>query len=128
MSFDLPSFKKFGVVPVIEMYRQAAIRAQKAKAWDEARAWAQRGIEVYADHAARSEVVDDLHKRLAYAIEKATGRATAKRAAPRSARVRTAAPTVEQLVCRSCSSTFERERTRGRKPTLCPSCRDPARA
>ena len=119
--------EKFGVVPVIEMYRQAAIRAQKAKAWEEARAWAQRGIEVYGDHAARSEVVDDLRKRLAYAIDKATGRSEARSAAPRSARVRTAVPTVEQLVCRSCGSTFERQRIRGRKPTLCPSCRGPAR-
>jgi hypothetical protein len=44
---------KFGVIPVIEMYRQAVIRCQKAKLWQAAREWAERGIAVYSDKAAR---------------------------------------------------------------------------
>jgi predicted Zn-ribbon and HTH transcriptional regulator len=48
------------------------------------------------------------------------------RAAPRSTSQKGAGePVLELLVCRSCGSSFERVRTRGRKPTLCPSCRGP---
>jgi hypothetical protein len=117
---------KFGAVPVIEMYRQAAIRAQKAKAWDDAQRWAERGIAVYGDQAARPEVVDDLRKRLAYAAAKMSRGDAPSRAAPRSTSQKGAGePVLELLVCRSCGSSFERVRTRGRKPTLCPSCRGP---
>jgi hypothetical protein len=62
--------EKFGIVPVIELYRQAAIRCQKAKAWESARIWAERGLSVYGDQCARPEVVEDLHKRVAYAEAK----------------------------------------------------------
>lgn len=62
--------EKFGVVPVIEVYRQAAIRWQKAKVWESARNWAERGLSVNGNQCARLEVVDDLHKRLAYAEAK----------------------------------------------------------
>jgi hypothetical protein len=65
---------KFGVVPVIGMYRQAAVRCQKAKDWQAARDWAQRGIKVYGEQAARAEVVEDLHKRVAHATGKIGGR------------------------------------------------------
>ena len=63
-------FDKFGVVPVIDTYRQAVIRCQKAKDWTTMREWAERGITVYGQNAARPEVVEDLHKRLAYAMAK----------------------------------------------------------
>ena len=66
---DAP-LEKFGSIPVIELYRQAAIRCQKAKAWELARTWAERGLSVYGDQCARPEVVDDLHKRVAYAEAK----------------------------------------------------------
>jgi hypothetical protein len=58
---------KFGPVPVIDLYRQAAIRCQKARDWDRMRTWADRGLAVYRSHAARPEAVADLHKRLALA-------------------------------------------------------------
>jgi hypothetical protein len=61
---------KFARMPVIEMYRQASIRCEKAKQWEDARDWAQRGLDIYGDQAARPEVVDDLHKRLAHAMTK----------------------------------------------------------
>lgn len=65
-------FEKFAKVPVLDTYRQAAIRAQKARSWDAVERWAQRGIDVYGTHAARPEAVDDLRKRLALAARKLT--------------------------------------------------------
>jgi hypothetical protein len=116
---------KFGVVPVIEMYRQASIRCHKAKQWQAARKWAQRGLDVYRDQAARPEVVDDLHKRLAHAAAKIEAPAQPQERRPRPVTVAaaTAAPTTETLICGSCGATFERQRTRGRKPKTCPTCR-----
>ncbi len=116
---------KFGVVPVIELYRQASIRCQKAKQWEAARAWAQRGLDVYGDQAARPEVVDDLQKRIAHAVAKTEAAARPKGRTPRAVSASTASrqPHVETLVCVSCGATLERERTRGRKPKICPSCR-----
>jgi HIRAN domain len=116
---------KFGVVPVIEMYRQASIRCHKANHWEAAREWAQRGLDVYGDQAARPEVVDDLHKRLAHAAAKieAPARPQERRPRPVAVAAATAAHTTETLICGSCGTTFERERTRGRKPKNCPTCR-----
>jgi hypothetical protein len=117
---------KFGVIPVIDMYRQAAVRWQKAKGWQAMRDWAQRGISVHGEHAARPEAVEDLHKRLGYAIAKidAAGRPKARK--PRATTVTTTRATggaVETLICESCGTAFERVRTRGRKPRTCPMCR-----
>ncbi len=116
---------KFGVIPVIEMYRQAAVRCQKAKGWQAMRDWAQRGISVYGEHAARPEAVEDLHKRLGYAMAKidAVGQPKPRRARAATMTRSSAGGEVELLVCASCGTTFERVRTRGRKPRLCPACR-----
>jgi tetratricopeptide (TPR) repeat protein len=57
--------QKFGMVPLLETYRQMAIRHQKAKNWAEALRWAERGLELYGQNAARSEAVEDLVKRVA---------------------------------------------------------------
>jgi hypothetical protein len=121
-------FEKFGRIPVLDTYRQAAIRCQKARDWATMRNWAERGLSIYRDQAARQEFVVDLEKRLAYATAKfetaskprPPRRATAAPAAIGSV-VR--APVLETLVCTNCGQTFERERTRGRKPHTCPSCR-----
>jgi hypothetical protein len=117
--------EKFSAVPVIEMYRQAVIRAQKAKLWESARDWAERGITVYGDSAARPEVVEDLRKRIAYATAKIEAAQRPRPQRPRRATVETAhrATEVETLVCASCGTTFERLRSRGRKPKTCPACR-----
>jgi rubrerythrin len=116
--------EKFDAVPVIEMYRQAAIRFQKAKLWEVARDWANRGIAMYGDDAARPEVVEDLRKRVEYATAKIDARGTD----PRRSRVETVTFHVdgvvfETLICTECGSQFRRERTKGSKPRKCPSCR-----
>jgi hypothetical protein len=55
--------EKFGVVPLLVTYRQAAIRHQKAKDVVQALWWAERGIALYQDNPAKSEMLLDLHKR-----------------------------------------------------------------
>ncbi len=120
-------FDKFGVVPVIDMYRQAAVRCQKAKDWPAMRDWAERGIRVYGEEAARPEAVEDLHKRASYATAKIEAGDRPK--PPRAATVRmtsTPGAEVETLVCASCGTNFERLRMRGRKPRTCPACRGQA--
>jgi hypothetical protein len=90
------------------------------------RDWAQRGISVYGEHAARPEAVEDLHKRLGYAAAKIDAAGRPKPRRPRVATVMTrsaAGGEIEALVCASCGATFERVRTRGRKPRVCPACR-----
>jgi hypothetical protein len=51
---------KFGKVPLLETYRQMAIRQQKAKEWSEVPWWAERGLALYAQSAAHPEAVNDL--------------------------------------------------------------------
>jgi predicted Zn-ribbon and HTH transcriptional regulator len=117
-------FTKFGKVPVIETYRQAAIRCQKAKDWPAVRDWAERGINVYGKDAARPEVIEDLRKRLALALAKIEAAANPQPRRRSSSRASTATETViETLVCSRCGLSFQRIRSRGRKPNLCPDCR-----
>lgn len=61
--------KEFGTLPIIPMYRQASIRWQKAKGWQAAREWAERGIAFYGTDA-RPDIVEDLRKRSANAQAK----------------------------------------------------------
>lgn len=115
---------KFGCIPLIDMYRQAAIRYQRTKDWDRVREWAERGLAVYGNDVVRPEFVEDLHKRVAYAEAKIQAAANPRPRKPHGSTVTVArAPIVEELVCSSCGTTFSRERTRGRKPKLCPACR-----
>lgn len=121
-------FEKFGKIPLVDTYRQAAIRCQKAKNWTAMREWAERGINIYGEHAARPEAVEDLRKRLGYATAKIEAANKPRR--PRSAKavvISTATISgtgeVESLVCVECGVSFERMRTRGRKPRSCPTCR-----
>jgi hypothetical protein len=51
-----------------------AIRQQKAKNWAEALHWANRGIHLYGNHAARPEAVEDLRKRSAAYTAKLRGK------------------------------------------------------
>lgn len=121
---------KFGSIPMIEMYRQAAIRCQKARDWPSMRSWTQRGLTAYGTDAARPEAVEDLHKRLAYADSKLTAGSTPRPPRPvaqtTSTTSATAEPVLETLVCSNCGAAFQRIRSRGRKPHRCPDCRDTA--
>jgi hypothetical protein len=116
---------KFGVIPVIEMSRQAVIRCQKAKLWRAARDWAECGVAIYGDNPARPEVVQDLHKRIAYATAKIDSAQQPRPRKPRGASVTKSrtVPEGETFICTSCGERFERIRTRGRKPKSCPTCR-----
>jgi HIRAN domain len=123
--------EKLGEVPLIDMYRQAAVRCQKARNWETMRSWAERGITVYGADAARPEAVADLQKRLGYANAKIEAASAPKPPRPRRVAVRTAPlrtggeidGAIETLLCTQCGAAFQRLRTRGRKPHACPACR-----
>ena len=112
---------RFGAVPLIDTYRQAAIRYQKTKLWTAAREWAQRGIDLYGDQAVRPEAVEDLRHRVIYATTKLeqSSRPQTRRSVP----VAAGSLRLETLICAECGRTFERLVTRGRKPRTCPTCR-----
>lgn len=54
-----------GQVPLLETYRQMAIRQQKAHNYSQALWWAERGIALYGNDCARPEAVEDLRSRAA---------------------------------------------------------------
>jgi tetratricopeptide (TPR) repeat protein len=125
---------KWDKVPLLETYRQMAIRQQKKKDWQACLEWADRGLSLYGADAAREDAVEDLLKRRHRAEEKL---AAVQRPKPSKASVPTpgsaqpvpavvlerAAAEIEVLVCVDCGSSFERLVVRGRKPRLCPGCR-----
>jgi len=113
---------KFGSVPVLDTYRQMTIRQQKIKNWTQAISWAQRGLALYGNQAARPEAVDDLRRRLAaYQAKLAVGSSSASAAV--SARRPAPGNGIEVLACTSCGASFERAVVGGRKPKNCPTCR-----
>jgi hypothetical protein len=61
---------KFGKVPVLDTYRQMAIRQQKLRDWNACIWWAERGLALYGDRAARQDAVEDLLKRRNRALSK----------------------------------------------------------
>jgi hypothetical protein len=117
--------ERFGGVPMLLTYRQAAIRCQKARRWEDAGARAQRGIDLYGGQPLRPEALDDLRHRVEYVTAKL---ATAPRQRQRSAiTVPANGLRTETLTCLECGESFERLIMRGRKPMRCPHCagRDP---
>lgn len=56
---------RWGRVPILETYRQMAIRQQKAHNFEQALRWAERGLAIYQDHCAWPEAVEDLRQRAA---------------------------------------------------------------
>jgi len=54
---------QWGFVPTLTTYRQMAIRQQKAKNFEHALWWAERGIAIYGDKAQWPDQVEDLRKR-----------------------------------------------------------------
>jgi len=113
---------RYGAVPLIEMYRQASIRYQKAKLWGSAQEWAQRGVDVYADEPARPEAVEDLRRREMHATSKLEEPSRPRRK-PTTRPVATGELQTETLICADCGAAFERVIVRGRKPRTCPGCR-----
>lgn len=114
---------KWGHVPVLDTYRQMAIRQQKAENFTQALWWAERGIILYGNDAARPEAVDDLRQRAATYATKITAISSPHELKPPPLQQ----PEVETLTCIACGRTFQRPRVRGRKPVHCPDCRpDPA--
>jgi hypothetical protein len=133
---------KWGKIPLLDTYRQMAIRQQKKKDWEACKWWAERGLALYGQRAAREEVVEDLIKRRNRAVAKLEAAARPGRQvpleSPRTVIVATSQPggtpgttesdaELEVLVCLECGRHFERMRVRGRKPTLCPTCRSSAK-
>lgn len=112
---------KWGQVPVLELYRQMAIRQQKAKNLGQALWWAERGIAIYGTDCARPEAVEDLQKRADYFRRKLNPQPPQSHPRP----VRSDQAEIEVLICGACGRQFERIRVRGRKPTHCPECRSP---
>jgi hypothetical protein len=54
---------KEGEVPLLDTYRQMAVRQQKKGDWAACRWWADRGLALYSQHRAPREAVDDLVRR-----------------------------------------------------------------
>jgi hypothetical protein len=100
-----------------------AIRQQKVKNWPRAIWWAERGLALYGEQAARAESVDDLRKRLAAYQDKLTAPAKPARKTVSKPRIAPTNTTIEVLVCEACAASFERVVVRGRKPQNCPDCR-----
>ena len=70
-------------MPLLETYRQMAVREQKAKNYEQALWWAERGIAIYGGDCARPEAVEDLRQRAAaYSAKLATRPRPAHRADP----------------------------------------------
>jgi HIRAN domain len=64
---------KWGKVPLLETYRQMAIRKQKQKDWQACLWWSERGLALYGNDPAREEAVEDLLKRRNRALAKIEG-------------------------------------------------------
>jgi tetratricopeptide (TPR) repeat protein len=114
---------KFGRVPLLDTYRQMAIRHQKAKNWDAAIWWAKRGLNLYGQQAARPEAVEDLEKRVAAYETKLSKQSSMVPQITRDTGRTATQGSTETLTCLRCENSFERTVTRGRKPQNCPSCR-----
>lgn len=109
---------KWGRIPWLETYKQMCIRLAKADRLEEALRWAERGIAIYGDSAARPDALEDLIRRAA------TYRARLAPPTPRPVTPQERPqPKSETLDCANCGRTFQRLRTRGRNPTLCVECR-----
>lgn len=126
----------FQGLPLLEVYRQAAIRHQKAHAWEPAIRWAHRGLAVYGVDALDPNSVDDLNVRLGKYQAKLAAERAPKPTPIRRPKVETGPSlpsqqgmeVTEELTCQVCGNPFERIRTRGRKPDRCPDCREAPRS
>ena len=120
---------KWGKLPLLQTYRQAAIRQSKAGNLTGTIEWSERGIAIYGDDAHSQGWVLDLEKRSAQAqtrLDKRSAKASRQPSQPVPEGLKPQTPELlETLTCGACGEQFERIRTRGRKPTACPDCRQP---
>lgn len=118
-------YNKFRCVPLLDTYRQMAVRQQKSHDYSQALWWAQRGLELYGDDAGQDEWVDDLQSRAARYWNKVHSETQAR---PKTGTPgQTSSPETETLVCGICGRSWQRPRARGRKPHQCPDCRETRR-
>jgi len=110
---------KFGTLPLLETYKQASIRHQKSGDLQAALMWAQRGIEIYGDQAARPDDLADLESRVARLDASLKRREPVSRT--RAARPKTPKPP-QLLTCSVCGRQWERLPTTGRPPSRCNDC------
>jgi hypothetical protein len=54
---------KWGLIPWLHTYKQMCIRLAKAKEFEQALWWAERGLGIYGENAGRPDAVEDLRKR-----------------------------------------------------------------
>ena len=54
---------KWGMIPWLHTYKQMCIRLAKAKEFEQALWWAERGLAIYGENAGRPDAVEDLQKR-----------------------------------------------------------------
>lgn len=118
---------KWGALPLLQTYRQAGIRQSKAGNLAGTVDWCERGIAMYGEDAFSQGWVLDLEKRSAQAqtrLDKQTAIASRKASQTKPQAAKAPPPElVENLTCVTCGKDFERIRTRGRKPTACPDCK-----
>jgi hypothetical protein len=64
---------EWGTVPLLELYRQMAVRQQKAHDYRRALWWTNRGIALYGGEPAMAEGIEDLrHRSATYRAKLAT--------------------------------------------------------
>lgn len=89
---------KFGKMPMLETYRQVAIRHQKAKNWSAVLWWSERGLRLYGDLAGRPEATEDLKKRAAIAGSKVAAASEPKTSKAASGSAPSVSATLERMV------------------------------
>jgi hypothetical protein len=128
--------RKWAKIPLLETYRQMAIRQQKHGNWRSCLWWVERGLYLYGNDAAREDAVEDLVKRRNRALSKLETPSTPESQRPdltgavfvSNITSTTLSPGLgesmfEVLICTRCQESFQRAVVRGRKPLLCTDCR-----
>jgi hypothetical protein len=81
-----------------------AIRRQKKRDWQACKWWAERGLALYGQQAAREEAVEDLIKRRNRAIAKLEAASMPEKKSGRSAPIPPSCPQPHPEVCRAPSA------------------------
>ena len=116
---------KFGCIPLLDTYRQMAIRQQKTGNYEQALWWSQRGLDLYADQAGRAEWIEDLQRQGWAVLEQGAPEPCSRN--PQTKRHHLDDVDRDAGLCATCGRSWERPLSRGRKPHECPDCRDALR-